>query len=90
VTDNSDDDGRPFRRIAYTRTRTNPPASHSNRSTSVRGIDFWLDDAIRREMLAELKADVLTRLPTPCDSLSPIFSPKSVVSRTKELSTVCT
>ena len=69
MADNSDDDGRPFLRIAYTRTR----------STSVRGIDFWLDDAIRREMLAELEADVLTRLPTPCDSLSP--SPPPVMDR---------
>ena len=71
VADNSNDDGRPFRRIAYRRSRINPPASHSTSSTSLRRNDFWLDDAIRREVFAELEADVFTRLPTPHDSLSP-------------------
>ena len=69
VADNSDDNGRPFRRVTYTRTCTNTPVSRRTGSTSVRRDVFALDEATHQEMLA-LMTDVLTRIPTSRDSLS--------------------
>ena len=78
ITDISDD-GRPFRRETYTRSRTDTPQTHdlnhyspvsfSNRSVSVLRNTLTLSDVMHLEFLAQLEADVLSYLPTPRDSL---------------------